>query len=110
MANVCHAIEAFIFKISLLFVFAVFALAAADAQTLRQAAPEDVGMSKECLDRIRPAMETHIQENHMAGAVGLVLRDGKIAYLESFGTLDQAAGKPMRKDAIFRIYSMTKAL
>ncbi|HEX7811351.1 MAG TPA: serine hydrolase domain-containing protein [Burkholderiales bacterium] len=38
----------------------------------------------------------------------LVARKGKIVYFDSFGQLDPASGKPMTKDAIFRLYSMTK--
>jgi CubicO group peptidase (beta-lactamase class C family) len=40
--------------------------------------------------------------------VALVSRNGRIAYFESFGQRDPAAGAPMAKDSIFRIYSMTK--
>jgi len=37
-------------------------------------------------------------------------RRGRVAYHEAFGVLDPAAGAPMPKDAIFRIYSMTKPI
>ncbi len=40
----------------------------------------------------------------------LVARKGRVAYFESFGFRDQASGAPMPKDAIFRIYSMTKPI
>jgi len=40
----------------------------------------------------------------------LVARHGKIAYFESTGTLNPATKAPMTKDAIFRIYSMSKAV
>ncbi len=72
--------------------------------------PEEVGLSKERLDRIGQAMQKHIAENYITGAIGLIARRGKIGYLESWGTMDKEANKPMRKDAIFRIYSMTKAI
>jgi CubicO group peptidase (beta-lactamase class C family) len=55
-------------------------------------------------------MQKHIAENRIAGAIGLIARRGKIGYFESWGMMDKEAGKPMRKDAIFRIYSMTKAV
>ena len=38
----------------------------------------------------------------------LVARKGKVAYFEAFGSLDKAKGVPMSRDAIFRIYAMTK--
>ena len=36
--------------------------------------------------------------------------EGKLAYYESFGFLDKAAGTPMPKDAIFALASMTKPM
>ncbi len=77
---------------------------------LHPAAPEEAGLSKERLDRIGQVMQKHIAENQIAGAIGLIARRGKIGYFESWGMMDKEAGKPMRKDAIFRIYSMTKAV
>jgi CubicO group peptidase (beta-lactamase class C family) len=77
---------------------------------LSAAAPEDVGLSQERLSRIRPAMERALGNGEMAGAVGLIARHGKIAYFETYGQADREAKKPMQKDAIFRMYSMTKAV
>src|SRR5215471_2582993 len=80
------------------------------AQVLAPLAPEKVGLSKERLDRIRPAMEKHIAANQLAGGVALIARRGKVAYFETYGLSDKEGGKPMQKDSIFRIYSMTKAV
>jgi CubicO group peptidase (beta-lactamase class C family) len=80
------------------------------AQVLSPLAPEKVGLSKERLDRIRPAMEKHIADNKLSGGVGLIARRGKIAYFETYGMADKETGKPMQKDSIFRMYSMTKAV
>src|SRR5690606_3105697 len=44
------------------------------------------------------------------GAVVLIARRGRIAYHEAFGRLGAASDTPMPKDAIFRIYSMTKPI
>ena len=44
------------------------------------------------------------------GSTLLIVRNGKIAYFQSFGWLDAAAKTPMPKDAIFRIYSMSKPI
>ncbi len=68
------------------------------------------GLSLERLNRIRPAMERDIAQGEMAGAIGLIARHGKIAYFETYGMADREANKPMTKDAIFRMYSMTKAV
>lgn len=70
--------------------------------------PEEVGLSSPRLARIGTMIQSDIQENKMAGAVVLVARHGKIAYLESFGRAD--TDKPMQKDTMFRIASMTKPL
>jgi CubicO group peptidase (beta-lactamase class C family) len=80
------------------------------AQMLPQAAPQEVGMSRERLDRIRPILEKYITENQIAGAIALIARRGKVAYLETFGMMDKEAGKPMARDAIFRLASMTKPI
>jgi CubicO group peptidase (beta-lactamase class C family) len=86
-------------------------LSVTHAQGLPQlVAPADVGLSKERLDRIRVAMEKEIAENRLAGGIGLIARRGKIAYFETYGMADKEAGRPMTRDAIFRIYSMTKAV
>jgi len=70
--------------------------------------PESVGMSSERLARIRPAVEKHIAEDKIAGAVTLVARRGQIVHLDAAGLADREQGKAMRTDTIFRIYSMTK--
>ena len=70
----------------------------------------EAGLSKERLDRIGQVMQQHVANHKIAGAIGLIARRGKIGYFESWGMMDKEGGKPMRKDAIFRIYSMTKAV
>ena len=46
----------------------------------------------------------------MPGAVLMVQRNGKVAYFEASGSLDAEQKTPVRKDAIFRIFSMTKPI
>jgi CubicO group peptidase (beta-lactamase class C family) len=77
---------------------------------LPQTSPEAVGLSTERLKRIDAAVQRAIDENRIAGAVTLVARKGKIAYLRAQGHMDREAGKPMTPDAIFRICSMTKPI
>ncbi len=86
---------------------ALFAFVASAAD-LPSAAPESVGFSSERLARIGKALAGEIEKGQYPGAVVLVARKGKVAYFETFGKLDPATGKPMTKDAIFRLYSMTK--
>ena len=75
---------------------------------LSAAGPEEVGLSSERLARIGQALTRQIEARSFPGAVAHVARKGRIAYFESFGQLDPKTGSPMTKDAIFRLYSMTK--
>jgi CubicO group peptidase (beta-lactamase class C family) len=77
---------------------------------LPTANPEDVGLSGAALDRLSAALNERIASGHIPGAVALIARHGKVAYHQSFGRLDPASQTPMGTDAIFRIYSMTKAI
>lgn len=70
--------------------------------------PEDVGLSSERLGRIHEAIERHIDAGNITGAVTLVARKGRIAHFEAHGLMDLDAETPMRKDAVFRLMSMTK--
>ena len=71
---------------------------------------EAAGLSPERLSRIRTHMEKHIEAGRLAGGLGLIMRRGHVGYFETWGMGDKEAGAPMREDAIFRIYSMTKAV
>lgn len=80
------------------------------AESLPRAQPADVGLSAERLDRVGRVLRDEIERGKIPGAVALVARKGRIAYYETFGVRDPATGAPMAKDAIFRIYSMTKPM
>jgi CubicO group peptidase (beta-lactamase class C family) len=70
--------------------------------------PERLGFSAERLARIKPVIQREIEKGQYPGAVMLVARNGRVVYFETAGQLDPASGKPMTRDAIFRLYSMTK--
>jgi len=80
------------------------------AQDLPSARPDSVGLSSERLERISATVQRSIDDHRVAGAVTLVVRHGRVAWLKSQGMMDREAGKPMRTDAIFRICSMTKPI
>ncbi len=80
------------------------------SEPLPTAKPEEVGLSQVAFDRLSAALNERIASGHIPGAVALVARHGKVAYHQAFGRLDPAAATPMGTDAIFRIYSMTKAI
>jgi CubicO group peptidase (beta-lactamase class C family) len=98
---------------SLAFLLALLAGAAAQdlfAQDLPAAKPADVGLSAERLERITNWLREDSTKGTIPGAVVMVVRNGKVAYFESVGALDPQTKAPMRKDAIFRIYSMSKPI
>jgi CubicO group peptidase (beta-lactamase class C family) len=78
------------------------------AQGLPTASPEAVGLSSARLARVSELVTGEIAKGRYPGAVALVARRGKVAYFEAFGQRDPQSGAPMTKDAIFRLYSMTK--
>lgn len=80
------------------------------AEPLQSTRPEQVGLSPERLSRVGDALKAEITKGKLPGAVALVARKGRVAYFESFGLRDKAAGAVMTNDAIFRIYSMTKPM
>lgn len=73
-------------------------------------APEEVGLSAARLATLGQVLEARIAAGNIPGAVCLVARHGRIAWHQAFGRRDPAAADPMRTDAIFRIYSMTKPM
>jgi CubicO group peptidase (beta-lactamase class C family) len=72
--------------------------------------PEEVGLSSTQLKRLEEVTQRHIDEGLVPGAVMLVARRGKIAWMSVLGKRDVAAGDAMKFDSIFRIYSMTKPM
>ena len=65
-------------------------------------------MSSTALAHITPMLQAHVDSGKMAGAIAVVARHGRLAYAEKVGYMDVERRTPMRMDAIFRIYSMTK--
>jgi CubicO group peptidase (beta-lactamase class C family) len=97
-------------RISVLVCAFVLVASAAWGRSLPTVEPEKVGLSSERLQRIAEVFQQEIDQGRLPGAIVLVARKGEVAYFESFGFRDKAANAPMPKDAIFRIYSMTKPL
>ena len=71
---------------------------------------EDVGFSTERLQRVHEAVARHIEAKDVSGAVTLVARRGKIVEFEAQGLADIESKKPMMKDSIFRLASMSKPI
>ena len=86
---------------------AVPALLAAD---LSSATPQSQGLSAERLGRVHALIQAEVDGGRMPGAVVMVARKGKIVHADAIGFQDKETGKPMKRDAIFRAYSMTKPM
>lgn len=71
-------------------------------------APGNLGFTATGLARLADVMRAEIARGTMPGAVVMVGRRGKVAFLEPFGVQDPRTGLPMRPDSVFRIFSMTK--
>lgn len=80
------------------------------AAELPVASPESAGMSSEKLKKVDAIVSDLIERQSLAGASVAVARHGKVVYFKIFGKMDVEAGKPMREDTIFRIYSMSKSI
>src|SRR5262245_16934752 len=80
------------------------------ADPLPTTPPESVGLSSKRLQTIGETLKADIAKGVIPGAIVLISRHGKIAYFEAMGSLDPEKKTPMTKDAIFRIYSMSKPI
>ena len=69
-----------------------------------------IAQAPDRLGRIDRLFQQFIDDNKIAGAVVLVLRDGKPTYEKAFGWSDKEAGRKMTADTIFRIASQSKAI
>ena len=78
------------------------------AASIQTAKPEQTGFSSERLARIHEMVQRHMDAHDISGAVTLVARNGKVVHLEAHGLADIEAKKPMSKDSLFWIMSMTK--
>jgi CubicO group peptidase (beta-lactamase class C family) len=78
---------------------------------MRIVTPESVGLSHEALRRIdQHLVSRYVEPGKIAGALTLVARRGKVAWLSPIGLMDRERNKPTRADTLFRIYSMTKPI
>ena len=85
-------------------------VAASPAGPVAFAAPETVGFDAQRLKRLDDYMEGAVKQGRVAGMTILLARHGKVVDFNTYGKADLASGKPMAKDEIFRIYSMSKPL
>ena len=67
------------------------------------------GFSSEGLERLSDALKGYVDRGEIPGLVALVAR-GDDVHVDAFGVQDLSGGKPMVRDSLFRISSMTKPM
>jgi CubicO group peptidase (beta-lactamase class C family) len=75
-----------------------------------EASPQDVGLSAEGMARVKRHVQGYVDAGKFPGAISMVQRRGKVVHFETYGQRYMEAGKPVERDTIFRIYSMTKPI
>jgi len=91
----------------MLVLVASFSLAAAE---LPLVTPEEVGFSSDRLGEITAFTRRDVDDGKLVGAVTMVARHGKVVHFEAVGNYGLDDDRTMDKDALFRIYSMTKPI
>src|ERR1700722_4268991 len=73
--------------------------------------PESEGISAARLARLDEVMaKRYVDGGYLPGLLTMVSRRAKIVHVGMPGHMDLERQKPMREDALFRIYSMTKPI
>jgi CubicO group peptidase (beta-lactamase class C family) len=67
------------------------------------------GLSASRLATMREVLTRHVARGDVPGLVALVARRGEV-HAEAIGTTESGGGEPMRRDAIFRIASVSKPI
>ena len=72
--------------------------------------PESLGFDSARLKKLDTAMAKVVSDGRVAGMTTLLVRHGQVVGFNTYGKSDLATGAPMTKDAIVRIYSMSKPI
>jgi CubicO group peptidase (beta-lactamase class C family) len=80
----------------------------AQAQPAKTPSLADLGLSADRLARIAPVMNEFIRDGKFPGISVTVARKGRVAFQQEFGYSDLEKKSALKKDAIYRVYSMTK--
>lgn len=59
-------------------------------------------------NQIKEVLRTSIENNELAGANMLIIKDNEEIFYHEDGFADREAGLPIKRDSIFRMYSMSK--
>ena len=83
-------------------------LAGQQREALPKVDPASVGLTAEALTAATLVLQRSVDERKVAGAVAMVSRHDKLAYVATAGYQDLSTRVPMSERTLFRIYSMTK--
>jgi CubicO group peptidase (beta-lactamase class C family) len=72
--------------------------------------PETEGISSDRLSQITKLAKSYVDEGKVAGIVTMVARNGKIVYFDSYGKRGMDDPDDVKKDDLFRIFSMSKPI
>ena len=81
-----------------------------NSPALSDGSPESVGISSERIARMDNIFQNSVNNKEVPGVAAIVIRNGKIVYHKSFGMADNQSNRALKKDDIFRIASMSKAI
>jgi len=90
--------------------FAKDAPRAAAAALTPAVSPESVGFDSARLAKLDAAMAKVVSDGRVAGMTTLLARHGKVVEFKTYGKPSLESAQPLGKDAIFRIYSMSKPI
>jgi CubicO group peptidase (beta-lactamase class C family) len=68
------------------------------------------GLCQQRLANVGQHLRGYVDDGRLPGYLCLVSRRGQEALFSAYGSMDVARGRPIRRDTIFRLYSMTKPI
>lgn len=115
-SSVTHTVSALLLTVAVIQIASNQSAVAADEQVETantQPRPHSdeatkAGLKTEALVKLDAALQRAVENHEVSGVIGLIHRNGQRGYFESFGWQDIEAQKPMARDAIFRLKSMSK--
>jgi len=75
-----------------------------------EVSPAAVGLDAKRLGYLDAHLQKYVDSGKLAGTLVLIARNGAIGHFEAAGMADRERGVPMKRDTIFRIYSMSKPI
>ena len=74
------------------------------------ASPEEEGLSSNKIDKVSLISERLVDEDKVSNITTIINRNGKIVYFKSFGKRGFDSDEAIKKNDLYRIYSMTKPI